>query len=119
MLIKQFNEGEPFRCAGNDFVMLLPREESGACEVVLQMVAPGGSTPPNRHDTFQQVYLIWSGLAEIHIGTERRSVIAPAVALIPSGTEHWVRNLSAENELHYLYISIWSGGIPPEEMEGG
>ena len=26
MYIKQFSEGEPFRCAGNEFVMLLPRD---------------------------------------------------------------------------------------------
>ena len=26
MLVKQFSEGEPFRCAGNEFAMLLPRE---------------------------------------------------------------------------------------------
>lgn len=55
---KQFNEGEPFRCAGNEFAMLLPRDETGACEAVLQIVRPGGTTPPNRHETFMQIYLI-------------------------------------------------------------
>jgi hypothetical protein len=35
MLIKRFNKGEPFRCAGNDFVMLRPRDDTGACDAVL------------------------------------------------------------------------------------
>ena len=119
MFVKQFSEGEPFRCAGNEFVMLLPRDVTGACEVVLQMVRPGATTPPNSHDTFMQVYLIWSGEAEVFIGTESARVKAPAVLFVPRGTTHWVVNLSADRELHYLYMSVWPDGIPGEEIEGG
>ncbi len=119
MYAKQFSEGEPFRCAGNEFVMLLPRDETRACEAVLQMVRPGGSTPANSHETFMQIYLIWSGEAEIFIGAESKRVTAPAVAFVPPRTEHWVRNLLSDKELHYLYISVWPDGIPPEEFDGG
>ena len=119
MYVKQFSEGDPFRCAGNEFVMLLPREQTGACEAVLQMVRPGGTTPSNAHETFMQIYLIWSGEAEIFIGTESQRVTAPAVAFVPPRTEHWVTNLSQERELHYLYISVWPNGIPAEELDGG
>lgn len=119
MYVKQFSEGEPFRCAGNEFVMLLPREQTSTCEVVLQMVRPGATTPSNSHETFMQVYLIWSGEAEIFIGTESRRVTAPALAFIPPQTEHWVNNLSQDRELHYLYMSVWPDGIPSEELEGG
>ena len=119
MYVKQFSEGDPFRCAGNEFVMLLPREQTGACETVLQMVRPGGTTPSNAHETFMQIYLIWSGEAEIFIGTESQRVTAPAVAFVPPRTEHWVTNLSQERELHYLYISVWPNGIPAEELDGG
>lgn len=119
MLIKQFNEGEPFRCAGNEFVMLLPRDATGACEVVLQMVRPGGITPSNSHDTFMQIYLIWSGEAEVFIGSESQRVAAPAMAFVPPRTEHWVKNLLPDRELHYLYISVWPDGIPAEEFDGG
>ena len=55
MFIRQFSEGEPFRCAGNEFVMLLPRDETEACEAVLQMVRPGGTTPPNSHANATQM----------------------------------------------------------------
>ena len=119
MFVKQFSEGEPFRCAGNEFVMLLPRDITGACEVVLQMVRPGATTPPNSHDTFMQVYLIWSGEAEVFIGTESVRVKAPAVLFVPRGTTHWVVNLSTDRELHYLYMSVWPDGIPNDEIEGG
>jgi mannose-6-phosphate isomerase-like protein (cupin superfamily) len=119
MYVKQFSEGEPFRCAGNEFVMLLPRDATGACEVVLQMVRPGATTPSNSHETFMQVYLVWSGEGEIFIGSESRHVTAPAVAFIPPRTEHWVTNLSSERELHYLYMSVWPEGIPAAEFEGG
>ena len=119
MYVRAFDEGEGFRCAGNDFVMLLPRDETGACEAVLQLVRAGGTTPPNTHDTFMQIYLIWSGDAELFIGSESRRVSAPALALVPPKTEHWVTNLSPDRELQYLYISIWPDGIPREEFEGG
>jgi quercetin dioxygenase-like cupin family protein len=119
MYVKQFSEGDPFRCAGNEFVMLLPRDETRACEMVLQMVRPGATTPSNSHESFMQVYLIWSGAAEIFIGSESRRVTAPAVAFIPPRTEHWVTNLSEDRELHYLYMSVWPEGIPAEEFDGG
>ncbi|MGP8244112.1 MAG: hypothetical protein ACLQVN_06300 [Bryobacteraceae bacterium] len=32
MMIRKFDEGEPFRCAGNNFVMLLPRDLTDCCE---------------------------------------------------------------------------------------
>lgn len=119
MYAKEFSEGEPFRCAGNEFVMLLPRDESKACEAVLQMVRPGGTSPPNSHETFMQIYLIWSGEAEIFIGEESKRVTAPAIAFVPPRTEHWVENVLPDRELHYLYISVWPNGIPPEEFDGG
>jgi quercetin dioxygenase-like cupin family protein len=119
MFVKQFSDGEPFRCAGNEFVMLLPRDITGACEVVLQMVRPGATTPSNSHETFMQVYLVWSGEAEIFIGAESQCVAAPAIAFIPPKTEHWVTNLSADRELHYLYLSVWPNGIPHDESDGG
>lgn len=119
MYAKQFSEGEPFRCAGNEFAMLLPRDETRACEAVLQIVRPGGTTPPNRHETFMQIYLIWSGEAKVFIGRESKQLAAPAVAFVPPGTDHWVENALADRELQYLYISVWPGGIPPEEFDGG
>ncbi len=44
---------------------------------------------------------------------------APAVALVPPRTDHWVVNLLPDRELHYLYISVWPDGIPANEIDGG
>lgn len=118
-MIRTFDEGEPFRCAGNDFVMLLPRDLTDCCEVVKQIVRPGCKTPPNAHETFLQVYLVLSGTADVKIGDESRTVAAPAIALVPPKTVHWVENPSNEHELVYLYISVWPDGIPSNEKEGG
>ncbi len=119
MHLKHFHEGEPFRSAGNDFLMLLPRDLSRCCEVVLQKIRPGGKTPSNAHETFLQVYVFLHGEGDLVIGAEERHVESPAVALIPQRTNHYVVNRLSNQELHYLYISMWPDGIPEEEIAGG
>lgn len=119
MFLKTFSEGETFRCAGNDFVMLLPRDLTECCEVVLQRIPPAGATPPNAHETFLQVYLILAGEAAVTMGAESRRFTAPAIALVPARTAHWIVNTSPDSELQYLYISVWPEGIPAAEKDGG
>jgi len=118
VLIKSLSDGESFRCAGNDYLMLLPRDLSGCCEVVLEKVAPGRSTPPNAHPTFVQIYVLLAGEAEITIGEEKRAVTAPAVAYIPKNTNHRVVNVGTA-EVQYVYVTMWPDGIPAAEREGG
>lgn len=119
MVAKQLYDGERFCCAGSEFIMLLPRDTTNACEAVLQMVRPGATTPSNVHETFMQIYVVWSGEAEIFIGDESLCIKAPAIAYIPRQTPHWITNLSQEKALHYLYISVWPDGIPHAEIDGG
>ena len=118
-MIRTLAEGEPFRCAGNVFKMLLPRDDGGCCEVVLETVGPGHSTPPNQHATFVQIYVILRGEANVTIGPETRTVRAPAVAFIPKDTNHFVSNESSGTDVEYLYVSIWPEGIPAAEKDGG
>jgi quercetin dioxygenase-like cupin family protein len=116
---KRFEQGEPFQCAGQDYLMLLPRELTNCCEVVLEEVAPGRSTPPNQHETFLQVYVVLEGRAELTIGADTSDISAPFVALIPRNTNHYIVNKSEIGPLKYLYISVWPDGIPAAEREGG
>ena len=118
MYCKTFDEGELFHCAGNEYLMLLPRDVTSCAEVVLERVAAGQRTPPNAHATFVQIYVILQGEAEITIGEETRRVAAPAVAFIPRNTNHFVVNKGA-TELRYLYVTVWPDGIPHAEFEGG
>src|SRR5437773_5657145 len=118
MLCKSLSEGERFRCAGNDYLMLLPRDLTDCCEVVLEKFADGRPTPPNAHATFNQIYIVLSGDAEITIGDKTSRVSAPAVAYIPRNTNHYAVNMGTV-ELQYLYVSVWPQGIPAKEKDGG
>ena len=118
MYVRTFVEGVRFGCAGNDYVMLLPREETNCCEAVLEKISASGRTPPNAHSTFMQIFIVLTGEAEITIGSETRRVSAPAIAYIPQNTNHSVVNPGAD-ELRYVYISVWPNGIPHEERDGG
>jgi mannose-6-phosphate isomerase-like protein (cupin superfamily) len=99
-------------------MMLLPRDLTHSCEVVLEKVAVGKMTPPNAHPTFQQIYIILAGEGDITIGDDIQHVVAPAVAFIPKNTHHQVVN-TGPVEFQYLYVSVWGEGIPKEESEGG
>ena len=118
MYCKTFDEGESFSCAGNESLMLLPRDETGCAEVAMEIDAVGGRTPPNAHSTFVQTFIILQGEAEITIGDGARRVSAPAVAFIPRNTTHYVRN-TGKVELRYVYITVWPDGIPRAETDGG
>jgi mannose-6-phosphate isomerase-like protein (cupin superfamily) len=98
--------------------MLLPRDLTQSCEVVLEKVAVGKKTPPNAHPTFQQIYIILAGEGNITIGDDTRHVVAPAVAFIPKNTHHQVMN-TGPVEFQYLYVTVWPDGIPRQEIEGG
>jgi mannose-6-phosphate isomerase-like protein (cupin superfamily) len=118
MFARTFTDGERFPCAGNEYVMLVPREVTNCCEVVLEKIEAGGSTPPNAHLTFNQAFIILEGVAEVTIGDEKRHLSAPAVAYVPKNTQHFVRNVGTA-DLQYVYITIWSDGIPADERQGG
>jgi mannose-6-phosphate isomerase-like protein (cupin superfamily) len=119
LFAKKFEQGEPLQCAGNNYRMLLPRDLTDCCEVVLEEVAPGKSTPPNQHETFLQIYVVLEGHAELFIGDEAREVRGPLVALIPRRADHYIVNKSGKTPLRYLYISVWPEGIPAAERDGG
>lgn len=118
MFVRTFDKGESFFCAGNEYLMLLPRDVTDCCEMVMEKIEVGGKTPPNAHTTFSQVFIVLRGEVEITIGGETRTVSAPAVAYIPKNTNHSVRNAGV-TEVKYVYISVWSNGIPIKEKEGG
>lgn len=118
MFARTFQDGEKFFCAGNEYVMLVPRDVTDCCEVVLETISVDGVTPPNSHATFNQIFVIMQGSAEITIGGTVRRVDAPAVAYVPKRTEHFVRNVGS-TDLQYVYITVWPNGIPVDERQGG
>jgi mannose-6-phosphate isomerase-like protein (cupin superfamily) len=110
----RLNEGERFACAGNQYTMLVPRDETHCLEAAVEDLAPGAATPPNAHETFVQLLVFFSGRARVHVGGETKDLEAPGVAWIPMSTQHHVVNIGA-GALKYMYVSIWPGKMPPEE----
>jgi mannose-6-phosphate isomerase-like protein (cupin superfamily) len=114
VICRSIEQGERFWCAGNLYTMLIPRDETACFEAVLETIEPGHATPPNAHTTFVQMYFIVAGNARIHIGNETCEVVGPAVAYVPTKTDHFVENIGAA-PLKYIYVSIWPGEIPLED----
>jgi mannose-6-phosphate isomerase-like protein (cupin superfamily) len=114
LICQHIDDGELFECAGNRYAMLIPRDQTRCLEAVLETVMPGGSTPPNAHETFVQLYVLLAGSARLRIGSEIREVQSPSVAFIPKQTVHCIENTGGV-PLRYLYVSIWPGAIPAEE----
>lgn len=111
-------EGQKFMCAGNEFIMLLPRDVTGCCEVVLERVAAGARTPPNSHSTFNQIYIILAGDPSVTVGEETRRLSPGSVVYIPKNTNHYVVN-GGSTEVQYLYVTVWPSDIPSDEIDGG
>jgi mannose-6-phosphate isomerase-like protein (cupin superfamily) len=59
---------------------------------------------PARHDDWEQVYLIHSGRATIHLAGERLAVSGPTIVNVPKGTDHSVE-VDAGNELKYVFVN--------------
>ncbi len=114
MICRRLDQGEQFLCAGNLYTMLIPRDDTGCFEAVLETVAVGRATPPNAHETFVQMYFVVAGRARVHIGGEISETTAPAVAFVPLNTPHHVENIG-DSALQYIYVSIWPGKIPLED----
>jgi mannose-6-phosphate isomerase-like protein (cupin superfamily) len=110
MICRKIDEGEQFRCAGNLYTMLIPRDDTKCFETVLETIDPGVVTPPNAHENFVQMYFIVSGRARVWVGEESSETSGPAVAFIPQNTNHYVKNIG-DVPLQYIYVSIWPGTI--------
>ena len=114
MICQSIHDGEEFQCAGNSYRMLVPRDSTRCLEAVLETLEPGSSTPSNAHETFVQLLVFLKGKGRVHIDHKIREVETPTIAFIPRNTIHFVENVGDE-DLSYMYISIWPGVIPPVE----
>ena len=59
---------------------------------------------PAVHDTWDQIYLVLSGSAVLHVGAFRTPVSGPTVVTIPRGTRHSVELADGES-IDYVYIN--------------
>ena len=114
MYTKRLDEAEPFECAGIQFGMLLPRDITGSVEVVWERLEPSKSTPVDQHLSFDQLFFILKGSAEVTLGDETQAVEVATVIVIPRGIKHSVQ-CTSDKGLEYLYFNVWKNGVPEKE----
>ena len=114
MFARSLENAELFTCAGIDFGMILPRDLTDSIEVVWETLKPDQHTPVDRHPTFDQIFYILKGAAEVSIGTETIQVSPQTIVYIPRNTDHSVRPTSRSG-VEYLYFIVWGKGVPPAE----
>jgi mannose-6-phosphate isomerase-like protein (cupin superfamily) len=116
MFARRLDDAEPFECAGIQFGMVLPRNDTGSVEVVWERLEAMECTPSDQHASFDQLFFFLKGTAEVTVGAETESVGPSTVVFIPHGTEHSVRSTSDEG-LEYLFFNVWGNGIPETERD--
>src|SRR4051812_41068995 len=110
MFFRTFENAEEIAVAGNHYRMLLPRDVTKSCELVMERLAPGAETPLNAHDDIDQVYLILEGRARARVGEDTAEVGPNTVVFIPRFSPHNMVTVGDE-DLVYIYFSVWPEGI--------
>lgn len=59
---------------------------------------------PATHDDFDQVYLVFSGTATIHLDDQAIRITEPSAVVIPAGTHHSVK-LQPNETLQYIFVN--------------
>jgi mannose-6-phosphate isomerase-like protein (cupin superfamily) len=96
--------------------MILSRNHTRSVEVVWEYLEPGTSTPLDQHSSFDQVFLVLKGTAEVTIGGEIAPVREHDTIFVPKQTLHSVR-CTTDTGLEYLFINVWPGKIPNGETD--
>jgi mannose-6-phosphate isomerase-like protein (cupin superfamily) len=72
-----------------DFFRVL--QETERTQTAVMTVAPGHDAGPEETHAADQIVYVIEGEAEVRLGTERLTVDAGALVVIPAGTRHHVR----------------------------
>jgi mannose-6-phosphate isomerase-like protein (cupin superfamily) len=101
------------RRGGQDSYLLLKRGQFGSQNLVVTWVdcAPGGEQQMHTHETEEQVYIIVRGTGLMKAGEEAREVSAGALAFVPPGTPHAIRNTGDDT------LTFVSAASPPMDVD--
>ena len=116
MFVQPLATAEPFECAGIQFRMILSRNHTRSVEVVWEYLAPGTSTPLDKHSSFDQVFVVLKGSGEVTIGADVAAVGEQDTVFVPKQSLHSVR-CTSDKGLEYLFINVWPGTIPKGETD--
>jgi mannose-6-phosphate isomerase-like protein (cupin superfamily) len=85
--------------------VLAPGEIADLSMGLVSLEGPVHKTP-GTHEEWDQVYLIFSGRATIHLGDRKVRVTEPSAVIIPRGTKHSVE-VAAGEKIRYVYVNKW------------
>ena len=103
---------------GESFILKVDPKNGGSAHVVLFTadLAPGGEIHAHRHPNFDEILLLESGSARVHLGDAVRDVHAGATVYIPAGTWISVSNVGSEG---VSMVAIFSAPGFEEFMRAG
>jgi mannose-6-phosphate isomerase-like protein (cupin superfamily) len=105
--VRPFAEGEPYtqpEPPGASFRFLLQRDEVPGLSMGLVTLEGPITKTPAAHDEWEQVYVIFSGSATVHLADKSYSISGPTVVVIPKNTRHSVE-CQAGQRLEYVYVN--------------
>jgi quercetin dioxygenase-like cupin family protein len=81
---------QPLNVVGEKITVLASSEQTGRCEIFLQVGPEGSGPPPHNHHWDESFYVIKGAIT---VGIDQREINAEPGALVhvPAGTTHWFR----------------------------
>ena len=114
MYTKRFEDTPSFVSFGNEYHMLLPRDETECTEAALVRIKRNSFTPSHAHPEEEQIYFILEGMGRLKVAGQEGEVKGGTVVFIPRNAEHEI-TCTSDEDLIYIYVAVWPGGIPKEQ----
>ena len=110
----KLEEGKPYKLYGNNYRVLISRNDTDRLESELVEMKKGCKTPLHSHDDLEQLYYVLKGEAIISIDNEEKSVTEGMIVYVPLGAKHRV---SAVTDFKYFYVSVWKNEVAKTRTE--
>ena len=109
-ILTDTGNGHTFMMLGTTMRLIATAADTGGRYTVAEQITPAGWGPPRHiHSREDEIFYIFEGTYELHVGDERRTVSAGACAILPRGIPHGFRNVvSTPGRLLFI---ITPGGL--------
>jgi quercetin dioxygenase-like cupin family protein len=110
--------GPTFTMLGTTMRLIATAAGTGGRYTVIEQVTPPGWGPPRHiHTREDEIFFVLDGSYELHVGDERRTVVAGASAILPRNIPHGFRNVASTPSR--LVFVITPGGLRGVLLGGG
>src|SRR3974377_2350833 len=80
----------PLNVVGEKITVLASGEQTGGCEIFLQ-VGPEGSGPPPHNHPWDESFYVLKGEVALGVGQSEPIGVQGTLVHVPAGTTHWFR----------------------------